>query len=121
MTIKVKKVPWLRLLMDKFGKTFNLLMASHSSVLSEIICSMMLNFDFFRPVKHRNDYSVGVLYPANLDLPRNMHFKWENIIVVGIIPGLDKEPRSLNEFLAPLVKEIKVLWKGALNTALNLS
>ena len=82
---------------------------------------MMLNFDFFRPVKHRNDYSVGVLYPANLNLPRNMQFKWENIIVVGIITGLDKELRSLNEFLAPLVKEMKVLWKGALNTALNLS
>ena len=41
-----------------------------------------------------------------------MRFKWENIIVVGVIPGLDKEPESLNEFLVPLVKEIKVLWNG---------
>ena len=65
----------------------------------------MLNFDFFQPKKHRNDYSVGVLYLANLNLPRSMRFKWENIIVVGIIPGMDKEPGSLNEFLAPLVKD----------------
>ena len=72
----------------------------------------MLNFDFFQPKKHRNDYSVGVLYLANLNLPRSMRFKWENIIVVGIIPGLDKEPGSLNEFLAPLVKEMKALWNG---------
>ena len=72
----------------------------------------MLNFDFFQPIKHRNDYSVGVLYLANLNLPRSVRFKWENIIVVGIIPGLDKEPASLNEFLVPLVKEMKVLWNG---------
>lgn len=72
----------------------------------------MLNFDFFQPVKHRNDYSVGVLYLANLNLPRSVRFKWENIIVVGVIPGLDKEPESLNEFLVPLVKEMKVLWNG---------
>lgn len=72
----------------------------------------MLNFDFFQPKKHRNDYSVGVLYVANLNLPRSMRFKWENIIVVGIIPGMDREPGSLNEFLAPLVKEMKALWNG---------
>lgn len=72
----------------------------------------MLNFDFFQPMKHRNDYSVGVLYLANLNLPRSMRFKWENIIVVGIIPGLDKEPKSMNEFLQPLVTEMNALWKG---------
>lgn len=38
----------------------------------------MLNFDFFQPIKHRNDYSVGVLYLANLNLPRSIRFKWEN-------------------------------------------
>ena len=52
----------------------------------------MLNFDFFQPIKHRNEYSVGVLYLANLNLQRSVRFKWENTIVVGIIPGLDKEP-----------------------------
>ena len=72
----------------------------------------MLNFDYFQPIKHRTDYSVGALYLANLNLPRSVRFKWENIIVIGIIPGLDKEPSSLNEFLVPLVKEMKVLWNG---------
>ena len=48
-----------------------------------------------------------------------MRFKWENIIVVGVIPGLDKEPESLNEFIVPLVKEMKVLWNGVyLNSSL---
>jgi len=72
----------------------------------------ILNFDFFQPKKHRNDYSVGVFYLSNLNLPCSERTKWENIIVVGIIPGLQKEPSSLNEFLDPFVKEMQVLWKG---------
>lgn len=72
----------------------------------------MLNFDFFQPVKQRNDYSVGVFYLENLNLLRNIRFKWENIIVAGIIPELDKEPKSLNDFLQPLGMEIKDLWNG---------
>ena len=52
------------------------------------------------------------LYLASLHLSRSIRFKWENIIVVGITPGLDKERRSLNEFLVPLVKEMNVLWNG---------
>ena len=38
MTIKVKKVPWLRLLMDKFGKTF--------SVEGEPFLSALRNYMF---------------------------------------------------------------------------
>ena len=60
---------------------------------------LMLNFDFFQPIKHRKDYSVGVLYLVLLNLPRHLRFKWENVIVIGIVPSLDGEPKSLNEFL----------------------
>ena len=78
----------------------------------------MLNFDFFQPKKHRHDYSVGVLiYLANLNLPRRLRFKWENIIVVGIIPGLDHAPASLHEFLHPFVKEMTALWNGVYMTS----
>lgn len=72
----------------------------------------MLNFDFFQPMKHRKDYSVGVFYLATLNLPRSERFKWENIIVIGIVPSLDREPKDLNEFLEPAVDELKALWKG---------
>ena len=58
----------------------------------------MLNFYFFQPIKHKDDYSLGALYLVNLNLPRSKRYKWENIIVVSIIPGLDKDPVSLNEF-----------------------
>lgn len=52
---------------------------------------LMLNFDFFQPMKHRNDYSVGVLYLVILNLPRSERFKWENVIVVGIVPSMDHQ------------------------------
>lgn len=73
---------------------------------------LMPNFDFFQPIKHRKDYSVGVLYLVLLNLPRHLRFKWENVIVVGIVPSLDGEPKSLNEFLRPAVDELNALWKG---------
>ena len=73
---------------------------------------LMLIFDFFQPIKHRKDYSVGVLYLVLLNLPRPKHFKWENVIVIGVIPNLEKEPKSLNEFLKPAVSELQALWKG---------
>ena len=73
---------------------------------------LMLNFDFFQPMKHRKDYSVGVLYLVILNLPRSERFKWENVIVVGIIPAMGHEPKHLNEFLKPAVDELRALWKG---------
>ena len=80
----------------------------------------MMNFDFFQPIKHRKDYSVGVLYFARLNLPRSIRFKWENIVVVGIIPAMDGEPKNLNEFLKPVVRELQCLWKGmGLKSALS--
>ena len=55
-----------------------------------------------------------------LNLPRHLRFKWENVIVVGIVPSLDREPKTLNEFLQPGVDEMKALWKGVcLKTSLS--
>jgi hypothetical protein len=47
-----------------------------------------------------------------LNLPRAERFKWENVLVVGIIPAMGKEPKNLNSFLKPLMEELKMLWKG---------
>ena len=45
-------------------------------------------------------------------MPRAERFKWENVLVVGIVPSMDKEPKSLNPFLEPAIKELQCLWKG---------
>ena len=58
------------------------------------------------------DTFVGVLYMVVMNLPRSERFKLENVIIVGIIPALTKEPPSLNYFLNPLVTELKALWRG---------
>ena len=71
-----------------------------------------INVDWFQPFKRRNDRSSGAIYLVLLNLPREQRFKWENIIVAGIIPEMSKEPKSLNTFLAPIVDELQALWKG---------
>jgi len=74
--------------------------------------ALAINVDWFQPYKRRNDRSVGVIYFVLLNLPREERYKWENVLVGGIIPEMKKEPKSLNEFLDPIVGELKALWKG---------
>lgn len=74
---------------------------------------LMMNVDWFKPFKHRNDFSVGVIYMVLMNLPRSIRFRKENVILVGIIPALAHEPKCLNHFLEPAVNELNALWKGA--------
>ena len=71
---------------------------------------LMLNCDWFQPY-NQTQYSVGVLYLTILNLPRQLRFKPENVIIAGIIPG-PKEPNQheMNSYLRPLVKELNMLW-----------
>ena len=58
---------WMYLLMfmmGKYGKTFSV--------------------DWFQPYKHLN-YSVGAIYIAIL--PRDVRYKVENVLLIGIMPG----------------------------------
>ena len=71
-----------------------------------------LNVDWFQPFVRRSDVSVGVIYLVLLNLPREERFKWENVILVGVIPAMETIPKSINPFLEPLVDELQVLWKG---------
>ena len=60
------------------------LASPHNLVLS-------LNVDWFCPFKHTAD-SVGAIYVVIQNLPRNLRFKSENVLLCGIIPG-PKEPK----------------------------
>ena len=71
-----------------------------------------INVDWFQPYKRRKDRSVDVIYFILLNLPREERYKWENIIVAGIIPEMKKEPKSINSFLDPIIDELQALWKG---------
>ena len=76
----------------------------------------MLNVDWFQPFKRR---SVGVIYFVIMNLPRSERFKFENVILGGIIPSLESEPK-LHTFLEPCVDELNGLWKGVqMSTSLS--
>ena len=71
---------------------------------------LMMNVDWFQPFDH-NTYSVGAIYMTVMNLPRDMRYKRENVILGGLIPG-PKEPSDNNPFFKPLVEELLELWEG---------
>ena len=72
---------------------------------------LMLNIDWFQLFKH-SIYSVGVIYLTIMNLPRTQRFKCQNIILLGIIPGLSEPALDMNTLLFPLVKELTKFWDG---------
>ena len=80
-------------------------------LLAPLCYAMVLNIDWFEAYENYK-YKVGVIYLALLNLPRNIRYKRENIILVGIIPGPAEPSIHINTYLAPLVNELLDLWKG---------
>lgn len=70
--------------------------------------ALSLNVDWFQPFK-RTNYSVGAIYMAIQNLPREERFLSENTILIGVIPG---EPKNINPILEPLVEDLLKLWDG---------
>ena len=52
------------------------------------------------------------MYISILNLPREMRYNVENIILVGVIPGPHEPKKTMNSYLAPLVRDLKHLWSG---------
>lgn len=71
----------------------------------------MLNIDWFKPCKH-TEYSVGVIYLTIMNLPRQIRFKQENVLLIGLIPGPKEPKHDVNSFLYPLVRELLEFWDG---------
>ena len=74
----------------------------------------MLNVDWFQPFKHLSSFSVGGIYLAILNLLRTKRFKRKNVILVGIIPNMKKEPPT-NNFLKPIVDDLNEAWNIGFN------
>ena len=72
---------------------------------------LMMNIDWFQPYKHVS-YSVGVIYIVNMNLPRLLRFKTENVMLIGIIPGPHEPSLNINSFLSPLVNELTTFLEG---------
>ena len=78
---------------------------------SKFNLALTLNVDWFRPFK-RSFYSIGVLYFVVNNLPRELRYKEENVILAGVIPGPREPSLDINSFLQPIVEELIPLWKG---------
>jgi hypothetical protein len=73
--------------------------------------ALSMNVDWFRPFEH-SPYSIGVIYFVILNLPQNLRYKQDNIIVGGIIPGPHEPSKTLNTVLTPFVDDFLRLWQG---------
>ena len=73
--------------------------------------ALLINVDWFQPYKHLS-YSVGAIYIAILNLPRDVRYKVENVLLIGIMPGPHESKMNINSYLEPLVDELLQFWEG---------
>lgn len=78
---------------------------------SENLLGFVVNVDWFQPFKDIS-YSVGVIYAVVINLPRNLRYKEENVIIVGVIPGPKEPSKNINSYLGPFVQELLELYSG---------
>ncbi|CAB4440138.1 unnamed protein product [Rhizophagus irregularis] len=73
---------------------------------------LMLNLDWFQPFD-RTIHSTGVIYAAICNLPRDIRFKRENMLILGLLPGPNEVSlHRINHYLAPIVDDLESLWSG---------
>ena len=74
---------------------------------------IMINLDWFQPFDS-SVYSCGVIYGVICNLPRNVRFKKEYMLTLGLLPGSNEVKLDrINHYLAPIVDELLELWNGA--------
>jgi hypothetical protein len=73
---------------------------------------LMMNLDWFQPYDG-TIYSIGVIYAAICNLPRDIQFKRKNLLTLGLLPGPSEVSlHRINHYLAPIIDELKSLWDG---------
>ena len=98
-TVKQLVQLFLTSMMDRFGMIFKHMKVHHFIWIPQ----------FRIVIFSQSWYTVGVICLVILNLPRSIRFRPENIMITGIIPG-PKEPKNMNFYLRPLVKELNTLW-----------
>src|SRR5207247_10316200 len=73
---------------------------------------IMINLDWFQPFKSAV-YNCGAIYGVICNLPRDVRFKKENMLTLGLLPG-PKEVKlhRINHYLALIVDELLEFWDG---------
>ena len=77
---------------------------------------LMINVDWFQPYDG-TIHSTGVIYAVVCNLPRDIRFRRENLLLLGLMPGPNEVSlHRINHYIAPIVNELESLWEG---TTLN--
>ena len=102
------------------GNVWKLFCSDHGyNFLKSPHCFLLgLNVDWFQPFE-RSVYSVGAIYLTVLNFPRDIRYKPENIILVGIIPGPTEPKYTINSFLTPLVVDLQKAWTDGFQLLTN--
>ena len=70
----------------------------------------MINLDWFQPYE-RTIHSTGVIYAVICNLPQNIQFKPENLLILSILPGPNEVSlHRINHYLSLLITELETLW-----------
>ena len=78
---------------------------------SDYNLGLQLNLDWLEPHKH-SQYSLGAIYLAVLNLPREIRYKRENVILVATLPDNSKHVDTTSRLVLPMVKELLHLWEN---------
>ena len=62
----------------------------------------LINVDWFQPCENVN-ITVGVICLVLVNLPREIRFRKENVLIIGVLPGPKESKGNINFFLKPLV------------------
>ncbi|QRV96812.1 Transposase family Tnp2 protein [Ceratobasidium sp. AG-Ba] len=82
----------------------------HCHFLSDTDIALGLTTDGFGPFKTRKQ-SCWPLLVFNYNLPPSIQYHLDNMLCLGVIPGRN-EPKDLDTFLHPLVRELEELARG---------
>ena len=73
---------------------------------------IMINLDWFQPFDS-SAYSSSVIYGVICNLPREVRFKRENMLYLGLLPGPNEvKLHNINHYLSPIIDELLELWNG---------
>ena len=73
--------------------------------------AIMLNVDWFNLFRSTG-YSLGAIYAVLINIPCELRFKWEHVLLLGIIPGPAEPKLHINTYLQPIVDELLLFWNG---------
>src|SRR3954454_11579401 len=73
---------------------------------------LMLNLDWFQPF-NSTIHSTGAIYAAICNLPREICFKRENLLIFRVLSDLNEVSlHKINHYLALIVDKLQLLWSG---------